>query len=94
MRTFLGSMGYYRQFVPNFGKWSSALTPAAALNAPKVVPWTEDMEAAFENLKVSLCASVVLNCHVQAMSFCCIQTHQAGDWEHVYMCCVMGRSNQ
>ena len=61
MRAFLGSMGYYRQFVPNFGKWSSVLTPATALNAPKVVSWTEDMEAAFENLKVSLCASVVLN---------------------------------
>ena len=37
MRAFLGSMGYYRQFVPNFGKWSSVFTPATALNAPKVV---------------------------------------------------------
>ena len=61
LRAFLGSVSYYRQFVKNFSKWSSVLTPSTSLSAPRVVSWTWEMECAFRNLRVSLCHYVVLN---------------------------------
>ena len=61
LRDFLGSVGYYHQFVKNFSKWSSVLTPSTSLLAPRVVSWMLEMERAFRNLRVSLCDYVVLN---------------------------------
>ena len=61
LRAFLGSVGYYRQFVKGFASMSSKLTPATSLSAPKTISWTGEMEEAFNDLRVSLCNSVVLN---------------------------------
>ncbi len=60
LRSFLGSMSYYRQFIPKFAECSSLLTPATSLRAPLRVVWTEEMTSAFCELKVLLCSSCLL----------------------------------
>ncbi len=60
LRSFLGSVSYYRRFIPNFADCSSALTPATSLKAPLQVVWTEEMDSCFRELKKSLCHSCCL----------------------------------
>ncbi len=60
LRSFLGSMSYYRKFVDGFSKWSSVLSPATALSSPARVVWTEERDTAFKALHESLCKRVVL----------------------------------
>ncbi len=60
LRSFLGSMSYYRKFVDGYAKLSSTLSPAVSLRAPQQVIWTEEMMANFCKLKDSLCNHVVL----------------------------------
>jgi len=60
LRSFLGTASYYRQFIPGFAAWSSALTPATSLKSPLRVCWSEEMTSAFSKLKTSLCDSCVL----------------------------------
>ena len=61
LRSFLGSMSYYRQFslmdMPDSRACSSR---AVAVKAPQRVVWMEVMTAAFRELKLSLCNHVVL----------------------------------
>ncbi len=57
LRSFLGSVSYYRRFIPNFADCSSTLTPATSLRAPLQVVWTEEMDSRFCELKLSLCRS-------------------------------------
>ncbi len=61
LRSFLGSVGYYRDFVKNFASLSSALTLAISLSAPRMVRWTAEMDTAFKLLRESLCNRVVLH---------------------------------
>ena len=60
LRSFLGSMSYYRKFVDSYAKLSSTLSPAVSLRAPQRVNWTEEMMANFCKLKDSLCNHVVI----------------------------------
>jgi len=60
LREFLGSIGYYREFIPNFASYSCLLTPSTSLTAPLRVSWTEEMDSAFSKLKHLLCNAVVL----------------------------------
>ena len=69
LRSFLGSMSYYRQFIPQFASYSSLLTPATSLKAPLRVIWTEDMTSAFCKLKFSLCDQCVLCIPIVSDSF-------------------------
>ncbi len=61
-RAFIGSIGYYRKFIPNFAKYSSVyssvLTPATCQDAPGRVVWTLKM---LESLRSVLCRVCVLN---------------------------------
>ena len=60
LRAFLGSVGYYRQFVQGFAQLSSRLTPATSKFSPNVVTWETGMLEAFNTLRVSLCQCCVL----------------------------------
>ena len=60
LRSFLGSIGYYRHFIPNFAKFSSLLTTATSVKAPGTVRWTPEMLDAFHSLRKSLCGFCVL----------------------------------
>ncbi len=60
LRAFLGSIGYYRDFIPNFADHSCHLTPATSLTAPRMIAWSEQMTRAFGELKSLLCNACVL----------------------------------
>ena len=60
LRTFLGTINFYRRFVKDFHQHSSALTPYTSKAAPAKVEWTNAMELAFVSLKSSLCNHVCL----------------------------------
>ena len=61
MRAFLGSVGYYRMFIPYFSRYSSVLTPATCHDAPGKVVWSPKMLEAFSHLRSVLCSVCVLN---------------------------------
>ncbi len=61
MRAFLGTVGYYRKFIPQFSKYSSVLTPATCQDAPAKVVWTPKMLESFHHLRSVLCSVCVLN---------------------------------
>ena len=59
MRAFLGSVGYYRKFIPHFSRYSSVLTPATCHDAPGKVVWSSKMLEAFSHLRSVLCSVCV-----------------------------------
>ena len=60
LRSFLGCMSYYRRFIHKYSDMSALLSPATSVSSPKSVVWTEEMDSAFRQLKVSLCNHVSL----------------------------------
>lgn len=60
LRSFLGMISYYRQFIPNFAEDSSYLTPATSKSSPRMVQWSLDMEDAFHRLVGKLCHVTIL----------------------------------
>ncbi len=54
LRSFLGTINYYRKFIPRFHQQSVMHTPAISKAAPATVVWDEAMERAFCELKTSL----------------------------------------
>ncbi len=60
LRSFLGTVSYYRRFIPSFADCSGMLTPATSLKAPLQIVWTEEMTACFRKLKSLLCSACVL----------------------------------
>ena len=55
LRSFLGSMSYYRRFILNFASYSAILSPATSKSAPSVVIWDGARLKAFTTLKGMLC---------------------------------------
>ena len=77
MRTFLGTTGYYRKFIKNYGEKSASLTKATRKDAPSMVVWSTEMINDFHNLCNALCSSCVLTiplCHDQFI----VQTDASG----------------
>lgn len=60
VRAFLGLVGWYRKFIPNFSARAITLTNLTKKNQPNNVVWTEDCEKAFKDLKDALCQEPVL----------------------------------
>ena len=60
LRSFLGSMSYYRRFILNFASYSAVLTPATSKSAPSVVVWDDARLRAFDTLKGLLCSVCAL----------------------------------
>ena len=58
VRQFLGLAGYYRRFIKDFAKIAKPLTKLLQKN--EVFHWSEDAQAAFENLKQALCTAPLL----------------------------------
>ena len=61
MRTFLGLIGYYRQFMPNFASVAAPLTDLTKKSAPSSEVWNDECEKALQALKDTLCFDPVLN---------------------------------
>ena len=60
VRAFLGLVGYYRRFVPEFSEVASPLTDLTKKKMPDKVIWTSLVERSFQSLKDSLVKSPVL----------------------------------
>ncbi len=58
--SFLGLVGWYRSFIPNFSEQAFALTDLTKKDKPNKVNWTEDCRKSFQDLKDSLCTEPVL----------------------------------
>ena len=51
LRAFLGLVGFYRRFIPNYAAIAAPLTDATRKGAPNEVEWTEAQNNAFRELK-------------------------------------------
>ncbi len=60
VRAFLGLIGWYRKFIPNFSARAITLTNLTKKTQPNKLIWTEDCEKAFNDLKAALCQEPVL----------------------------------
>ena len=60
VRSFLGSINFYRKFIPNFSSKSAPLSDLTKKNQPNKVKWTADHDRAFRQLKQDLVSSPVL----------------------------------
>ena len=60
VRSFLGLVGFYRKFIPNFATISVPLTDLTKKGAPNVIRWDQSHEKAFATLKDKLMKSPVL----------------------------------
>jgi hypothetical protein len=60
LRSFIGLIGYYRSFVPNFAAIAVPLTDLTRKGSPNVLIWSEAQEKAFVALKSHICNPPVL----------------------------------
>lgn len=60
VRSFLGSINFYRKFIPNFSTKSAPLSDLTRKNQPNHVKWTVEHEQAFKQLKQDLVSASVL----------------------------------
>lgn len=60
VRSFLGLVGWYRCFLPNFSTTAVPLTNLLGKSVKNPITWTEECEAAFSILKEQMCSGPVL----------------------------------
>lgn len=60
VRSFLGLIGFYRKFIPQFSDISVPLTDLTKKNAPNKVKWSDTTQKAFDKLKDCICSDSVL----------------------------------
>ena len=60
VRAFIGLVGYYRNFIPNFAAVSAPLTDLTKKGKPNLVEWGEPQERAYEYLKKAVSSKPIL----------------------------------
>ena len=60
VRAFLGLVGYYRKFCPNFSALALPLTDLTKKDQPEKIQWTPEAEDSFTSLKKAICDQPVL----------------------------------
>ena len=60
VRAFLGLMGYYRQFIPDYATIAVPLTNLTKTSTPNQFSWTQECDISFNRLKELLCSSPIL----------------------------------
>ena len=60
VRTFLGLLGYYHQFIPDFTSRAAPLHDLTKKIQLNRVQWSPETEAAFQDLREALCQEPVL----------------------------------
>ena len=60
VKSFIGLVGYYRQFIPNFAVIAAPLTDLTRKGQPNQVKWSQEQEYAFNTLKKMLSVSPIL----------------------------------
>lgn len=74
VRSFLGLIGWYRRFIPNFASRAAPLTDLTKKSGSSKVKWTPECEQAFQDLKSCLCKDPVLQSPNFDLPFV-VQTH-------------------
>lgn len=77
VRSFLGLIGWYRRFIPNFSSRAASLTDLTRKNSPNKVVWSAECEAAFQDLKECMCLEPVLQSPDFSLPFT-VQTDASG----------------
>ena len=54
IRSFLGLVGYYRRFIPNFSSRATVLTDLTRGKSPTKIKWRDAHEFTFQDLKQAL----------------------------------------
>jgi len=78
LRSFLGLIGYYRAFVPNFAAVAVPLSDLTKKGAPERLIWTDAQEQAFQTLKNYVCVHPVLRLPDMSKPFI-LQTDASAD---------------
>ena len=60
LRSFLGLLGYYRKFIPNFSEIAAPLTDRTGKKFPNQIKWDMECEYSFQTLKQALITYPVL----------------------------------
>ncbi|GFN88916.1 Zinc finger protein [Plakobranchus ocellatus] len=60
IRAFLGLVGYYKEFVPNFAAVSAPLSDLVRKGQPNIVNWGDSQERAYNSLRVVVTSKPVL----------------------------------
>ena len=60
LRSFLGFVGYYRRFIPNFAALASPLTDLTKAKLPNQIEWGDSQEESFKALKAHLASFPIL----------------------------------
>ncbi|XP_077501465.1 uncharacterized protein LOC144112529 [Amblyomma americanum] len=61
LRSFLGLCGYYREYVKGYAEVASPLTALTKRGVPNPIPWSDEAQRAFEQMKMSLCRATMLS---------------------------------
>ena len=69
MRCFLGTIGYYRRFIPDFARYSKCLNQATHKDQPNNIVWTDHMSECFMYFKSVLSHNVQLKIPTSNDSF-------------------------
>ena len=69
LRTFLGSVSYYRKFIDKLAEQTTILTPATSKLAPQKVKWTKCREVAFSTICEFLCKQSTLTIPLPSDTF-------------------------
>ena len=60
VRAFLGLVGFYRRYIPNFAKLVAPLTELTRKKHPNKIQWTTDCQTAFDVLKQMLSSNPIV----------------------------------
>ena len=60
LRSFLGLVGYYRQYIPNFSTIAVPLTDLTRKGTPNAVKWEAPQDEAFQKLKKAITSKPIL----------------------------------
>lgn len=60
VKSFLGMIGFYRKFIPNFATVALPLTDLTKKRTPNKIKWTDDLDHSFKELKGKLLSEPVL----------------------------------
>ncbi len=69
LRSFLGLIGFYRKYIPNFAAVACPLTDLTKKHLPNKIEWGESQELAFRALKNKLSSSPILRLPVLCKQF-------------------------
>ncbi|XP_062585038.1 uncharacterized protein LOC134246689 [Saccostrea cucullata] len=60
VKSFLGMIGFYRKFIPNFATLALPLTDLTSKKTPSKIKWTSELDHSFQELKGKLLSEPVL----------------------------------